>query len=76
MPTEETFEQRAARRRRTWTGRLGTSDTPMQASETTVEQRIAYMSVLSETAWAMTGLPMPTYHRSEMPGELFRDGVR
>ena len=73
---EETFEQRAVRRRLTWTGRLCTAVVPMLASETTVEERIRFMSVVSEAAWAMSGRPMPEYTRDQMPGRLFRDGVR
>jgi hypothetical protein len=72
--SEETFEERAERRRRTWTGRIGTSHVPMQASETTVEQRVSFMSVLSESVWAMTGRPMPEYTRDRMPGRLIRNG--
>lgn len=73
MDEQETFEQRAARRRRTWVGRLGQEQVAPQATETTAAERVSYMSVLSESAWALAGRPMPEYTRAAMPGRVIRD---
>lgn len=72
MPMEETFEQRAERRRRTWTARLGAEQLPARVEETTVAERVSHMSVVSESAWALAGLPIPEYTRASMPGRVFR----
>lgn len=76
MEKEETFEQRAERRRRTWTARLGGEQFPARADETTVAERVSHMSVVSESAWALARLPIPEYTRSSMPGRVLRDGRR
>lgn len=76
MEEEETFEQRAERRRRTWTAHLGTEQLPARADETTIAERVSHMSVVSESAWALAGLPIPEYTRGSMPGRILRDGCR
>jgi hypothetical protein len=42
---------------------------------TTAVERIAMMWTLAQTAWAVAGLPLPTYDRRSLPGRLFRAGV-
>ncbi len=72
---DETFEQRAARSRRTWSGRVSSDHRAMQASETTIQERIGHMAALAESAWAMTGQALPTYTRADMPGRVIRQGI-
>jgi len=76
MEEEETFEQRAERRRRTWTARIGAEQLPARADETTVAERVSHMSAVSESAWALAGLPLPEYARGSMPGRVLRGGRR
>lgn len=40
------------------------------------EQRLGLMWSLARDAWAMTGQPLPTYSRAEMPGRVIRKGER
>lgn len=70
--SDDDFQVRAERRRRTWRGGLVAEQRAMQASETTIEQRIAAMWAVAETAWAFAGQPMPTYTRETMPGRVIR----
>ena len=37
-----------------------------------IEERTALVWELTREAWALTGKPMPTYDRSEMPGTIIR----
>lgn len=67
---------RAARRRATWSGELRHDHQPMRASETTLEERVALLRELAETAWALSGEPWPSYRREETPGKVIRAGDR
>lgn len=71
MPSE-TADERAARRRATWRG--ATTDQPMQAADSTVEERVLSMRELAETGWALLGRPLPDYTRADMPGRVLRPG--
>lgn len=42
------------------------------SDSTTVEQRLGMMWELAQGAWALTGSPMPSYSRAEMPGRVVR----
>ena len=75
MNSEETFEQRAERRRRTWTARVGREQVAAQASETSVAERVAHLMLVSESAWALANRQIPEYSRAEMPGRVIRDGA-
>lgn len=46
------------------------------SATTTVEQRLAMMWELALASWALTGQPLPTYSRAEMPGRVIRPGTR
>lgn len=67
---DESFEARAARRRREW--QEGFDAEPMRASDSTLAERIAAMRVVSESAWAFAGRELPGYTRAEMPGRVVR----
>ena len=41
---------------------------------TTPEQRVAMVWELTRGAWALSGRPMPTYARAEMPVRMVRPG--
>lgn len=67
--------RRAAERSR-WPG-LKTTLTEAPGAEdlsatTTVEERLAMMWDLARASWALTGRPLPTYSRAEMPGRVIR----
>ncbi len=68
----DTFEKRAERRRQTWTGGLVGRQTAVQASETTVEDRVLHMGMIAEAAWAASGQVLPAYTRAGMPGRVIR----
>lgn len=38
----------------------------------TVEERLAMLADMSQRAWRLSGRPMPTYTRAEMPGRVIR----
>lgn len=64
---------RRARARREWPVRLvSLRDQPGDdlSSGTTLEERIAMMRPLAETAWRVAGLPLPRYRRSRIPVRL------
>ena len=44
------------------------------ADTTTVEERIAMVTVLSRRMWEISGHPLPSYSRSEMPMRVVRLG--
>lgn len=67
---------RAARRRATWSGEPRPDQAPMRASETTLEERVAPLRELAETAGALSGEPWPGYGREDMPGKVIRAGRR
>lgn len=65
--------------RATWPGRV-VSLQELQAEEdlsanTSVDERLGMMRELAEAAWALSGKPLPSYPRSQMPGRIIR-GVR
>lgn len=41
---------------------------------TTAEERLAMMWELALASWALTGQPLPTYSRANMPGKVLRPG--
>ena len=45
------------------------------SSITTPAERIAMTWFLAETAWKVSGRPLPTYDRSHLPARLFRPGT-
>ena len=51
--------------------RLGEDARP---DDTTPEQRLGMMWELAVQAWALAGLPMPTYDRAHMPVRVLRRG--
>ena len=65
----ETREERARRRRATWTGQLRTSQTPAQLDG--AAERLMSMWTLARDAFAV-GSEAPDYDRSTMPGRLVR----
>ncbi len=69
---EETVEERAERRRQTWTIQRVPVDTAMQAADSSVAQRVARMWQLSIDPWVLRGEPLPSYTRAEMPGRVIR----
>ncbi|MFZ5478881.1 MAG: hypothetical protein ACOZNI_19060 [Myxococcota bacterium] len=69
---DEGLRERAERRRRTWRASVGRSHRAVQADESTLEERVSQLWTVSETAWAMSGRPFPTYSREQMPGRLVR----
>lgn len=70
--SDDAFEARAERRRRTWDGVVGPGHVPVQASESTIEQRIAAMRWVADTPWAFAGRALPEYRREDMPGRAIR----
>ena len=71
---------RRAQERASWPGGktdlTGADGAENLADSTTVEQRLAMMWPLAVSAWALTGLPMPTYERSQIPGRVIRPGKK
>ena len=56
--------------RRSWPVRVhGLSDAPREdlSATTSVEERLAMMWPLAVEAWSLTGRPLPTYARGEVP---------
>ena len=69
-----TFEERAAARG-SWPIRavpLGAEALSDERDQSTVDERIAAVAVLTREQWAFAGLEIPRYTRAEMPGELIR----
>ena len=69
-----TFEERA-RARGSWPVqrvalRAETLSDPRDTS--TVDERIAWVAVLTREQWAFGGLETPSYARAEMPGRIIR----
>jgi hypothetical protein len=63
-------EKEKAISRRSWpvrVYRLGDEPGDDLSASTTAEQRLAMMWPLTVEAWALAGLPLPTYARSETP---------
>jgi hypothetical protein len=71
----EAARKARARARASWTGslhRLGDEAEPDLLAITTASERVAMVYRLTQDAWAMRGLPVPDYARSEAPGRLVR----
>jgi hypothetical protein len=49
---------------------LGAPDS--ERVDASLGERVAMVYELTLAAWAMSGRPMPTYRRSEMPGRVLR----
>jgi hypothetical protein len=67
-------EKRAAARAG-WAGvlsRLGEEDDAAAPSRATPSERVAMVWALTLDAWAMRGLPLPSYSRAELPGRMVR----
>lgn len=60
--------------RATWIGRLTTlrDHTPQPLDPGTPSERFNRVTALTLAAWAMTGEPLPSYTRAEMPGRILR----
>jgi hypothetical protein len=41
-------------------------------AQTSASERLGMMWQLALDAWASSGVPLPTYRRSEMPGKVVR----
>jgi hypothetical protein len=52
--------------------RLGEEPGDDLSATTTVGQRIAMIWMLRDRMWELTGRPIPTYSRSEMPVRIIR----
>ena len=65
----DTREERARRRRATWTGELRTNQAPAQLEG--AAERLMSMWTLSRDAFGYGG-ESPNYERSSMPGRLVR----
>ena len=52
--------------------RLGDEPGDDLSRETTAEQRLEIVAVLSRRMWELTGRPARTYDRASMPGRVFR----
>ena len=77
MSGDDAARRRAARA--SWSlrvFRLGEEPTEDLSATTTVAERLAMMWPLALDAFAMTGQPMPTYTRDEMPGRVIRGRKR
>ena len=67
------MEKEKAAARRSWpirVYRLGEEPGNDLSGSTTAEQRLLMMWPLTLDAWALAGLPMPTYTRGETPVSL------
>ena len=54
--------------------RLGEEPGDDLSDSTTVEERLDMMWPLAVEAWTLSGRPLPTYTRANMPGRLYRAG--
>ena len=80
MSSEDEEQARAARAaaRRNWPIRvykLG-EEPPADLSSLTTGERLEMMWQISLDTWELTGKPLPTYQRSEMPIRIVRSPVR
>ena len=75
--SERAAERRRAERAHWPITRLGLGDESSDdlSTVTTPVERIAMMWVLAESAWRLTGVPLPTYDRRNLPARLFRPGT-
>jgi len=56
--------------------RLGEEPSDDLSATTTVTQRLEMMWPLAVEAWSLTGRPLPSYSRDQIPCQLFRPGER
>jgi hypothetical protein len=56
--------------------RLGDEPGDDLSETTTPTERIAMMWALAQEGWLLSGRPLPTYGRTDMPSRLFRPGER
>jgi hypothetical protein len=66
---------RRARRQRDWSVSiqpLGAESSDDLTDCTSAEERVALVWTLTERMWELTGRPLPTYRRSEMPVVVIR----
>jgi hypothetical protein len=71
MPSSE----RSPSPRRDWTARvyrLGEEPGDDLSAVSTAEERLAMLAELSRRMWSLTGRPVPSYSRAEMPGRVVR----
>ena len=71
----EAARKARAHARSSWSGslhRLREEAEPNLLALTTASERVAMVHRLTQDAWAMRGLPIPDYARSEAPGILVR----
>jgi hypothetical protein len=73
-PLDSARRARAERRRQTWTGRLVSPHDDLPPVGATALERLALVTELSARAWSLSGEPVPTYTRGEMPGRVIREG--
>ena len=52
--------------------RLGEEELVDPRDTSTVDERVALVRQLTREQWAISGLEIPTYTRSEMPGRVIR----
>jgi hypothetical protein len=58
-----------------WTARvyrLGEEPGDNLSAQSTPEQRLAMVTVLTRRMWELTGRPLPSYQRAAMPGRVVR----
>ncbi len=66
---------RRARARASWPIRITSLDAAESddlSATTTVAERIEMVAALTREAWALTGRPMPTYGRADIPVRIIR----
>lgn len=65
----------SAAARRAWpvrTYRMGAEPRDDLTEVTTPEERLEMVAVLTRRMWALTGRPIASYSRAEMPGRVLR----
>jgi hypothetical protein len=74
MSDERDREERAARRRATWTGEVVSLGTPKPAlhDDATPEERVARLQALVIAQWELAHGAVVRLPRAEWPGEVFR----
>jgi hypothetical protein len=63
---------RAAARRATWTITRASNDGGVAPVPLAEGDRLALVDELSLRAWKLSGRPLPTYTRPDMPGRVIR----
>lgn len=71
----ESRQLRASQRRATLQGRLVRLQDDLPPVGRTVRERLEMLSEISERSWALSGRPVPTWKREEMPGRMLRGGA-